>query len=588
MCATRDQRKVPENFYRPDHGRTLNWYVRLVPPSALKGIHGVREFRKSTGTADLRRAKAIGARLIAEKRAEWDQLLAGASGSKATPRILSPDLIQHICAQRLYHWMRLDDEARFQGDGYDDATGAALVQLCKVTDQSMRSVVQRGKASPEWGNVLDVIDHWCGQVDCPVERTDPLYPQLVREFATVEREAAARLLRRSEGEPAATPSKPQEPGATLSAMTEPYRAFKRINAGTKHLGTSLNIWARLIEHLGDVPLASVKGADLFEFLEARMRAPEKPWSMKHAHGLVKRTLREVFGLARTRGLLDRSNPVDAMDVMPMLTASEERARRKPRYPFTNKQLTTLFTSEWYRADSDRWRGKMRQDLGARFWVPLVCLFHGNRVREVLQLVTSDFDTIGDVPVVFFQAEIEGEQAELLAAGVKRSVKNEATARVVPVHPTLCALGLLEFVQERRRADGEHAMLFPSSLPEPGGKTPILGRAYEQAFLRYVRDELEFGRGFGNHSFRHQLEDRIRDAQRPGQQWPAGLAQAYTGRKRVRKQDEGRVEAEGSESAYGRGHGPAVVLEYIKTLDFQGVELPPAFSAWLTRKRRHER
>jgi integrase len=332
----------------------------------------------------------------------------------------------------------------------------------------------------------------------------------------------------------------------------------------------------------------VKGADLFEFLEARMRAPEKPWSMKHAHGLVKRTLREVFGLARTRGLLDGSNPVDAMDVMPMLTASEERARRKPRYPFTNKQLTTLFTSEWYRADSDRWRGKMRQDLGARFWVPLVCLFHGNRVREVLQLVASDFDTIGDVPVVYFQAEIEGEQAELLAAGVKRSVKNEATARVVPVHPTLLALGLLEFVQERRRADGEHAMLFPSSLPEPGGKTPILGRAYEQAFLHYVRDELEFGSGFGNHSFRHQLEDRIRDAQRPGEQWPAGLAQAYTGRKRVRKQDEGRVEAEGSESAYGRGYGPAVVLEYIKTLDFQGVELPPAFHVWLARKRRQER
>jgi hypothetical protein len=269
MCATRNQREVPENFYRPDHGRPLNWYVRLVPPSALKGMPGVREFRKSTGAADLRRAKAIGARLIAEKRAQWDQLLAGASGSKAAPRILSPELIQHICAQRLYHWMRLDDEARFQGAGYDDATGTALVQLCQVTDQSMLSVVQRGKASPEWSNVLDVIDRWCGQVNCPVERTDPLYPQLVREFAAVERDAAARLLRRSEGEPAVTPPKPQAPGATLSAMTEPYRAFKQVTVGTKHLGTSANIWARFIEHMGDVPLASVKGADLFEFLLIR-------------------------------------------------------------------------------------------------------------------------------------------------------------------------------------------------------------------------------------------------------------------------------------------------------------------------------
>jgi integrase len=581
MCATKSQLTVPENFYRPDNGRTLNWYVRLVPPTPLKGMPGIREFRKSTGTAELRRAKAIGSRLIAEKRAEWDQLLAKTKGPAIGPRILTPDLIEHICARRLYHWMRLDDEARFEGEGYNDAAGAALTQLCQVTDQSMRSVVQRGRASPDWGNVLDVIDFWCIQIECPVERTDPTYPQLVRAFAEVERDAASRLLRRGEGEPAATPAKPAAAGALLSAMSEPYREFKRPNSGVKHLGTSLNIWSRLIEHLGDVPLASVKSSDMYEFLESRMRAPEKPWSMKHTHGLVKRTLREVFGLARTRGLLDGVNPVDGMEVMPMLAAKEERARMKPRHPFTDAQLTTVFTSDWYRADSDRWRGKMGKDLSARYWVPLVCLFHGNRVREVLQLVASDIGTAGVVPVVHFRAELDGEQADLLATGAARSVKNEATARVVPLHPLLCGLGFVEFVQQRRQADGEHTMLFPSSLPKPGGKTPILGRAYEQAFLRYVRDELGFGRGFGNHSFRHQLEDRIRDAQRPGQQWPAGMAQTYTGRKRLRGQDVGLITTEGSESAYGRGHGPAVLLEYVKTLAFDGVTLPQAFAPWLT-------
>lgn len=581
MCATRNQREVPENFYRPDHGRTLNWYVRLVPPTPLKGMPGVREFRKSTGTADLRKAKAVGAQLIADKRAEWDQLLAKAKGPAIGPRILTAELIEHICARRLYHWMRLDDEARFEGEGYNEAEGAALAQLCQVTDQSMRSVVQRGKVSPEWGNVLDAIDHWCAQIECPVERTDPNYPQLVRAFAEVERDGAGRLLRRTEGEAVATPTRPAIKGAAmLSAISEPYREYKRQNSGAKHLGTSLNIWSRLIAHMGDVPLASVKGADLYEFLEARMRAADKPWSMKHAHGLVKRTLREAFGLARTRGLLEGANPVDDMEVMPMLTAKEERARKKPRHPFTDSQLTTLFTSDWYRAGADRWRGKMGRDLAARYWVPLVCLFHGNRVREVLQLVASDIGSVGAVPVIHFRAELDGEQADLLAAGAARTVKNEATERVVPLHPTLCALGFVEFVQHRRQAEGEHAMLFPSSLPKPGGKTPILGRAYEQAFLRYVRDELAFGRGFGNHSFRHQLEDRIRDAQRPGHQWPAGMAQAYTGRKRLRGQDVGLIETEGSESAYGRGHGPALLLEYIKTLTFEGVALPPPFAEWL--------
>lgn len=110
---------------------------------------------------------------------------------------------------------------------------------------------------------------------------------------------------------------------------------------------------------------------------------------------------------------------------------------------------------------------------------------------------------------------------------------------------------------------------------------MLGRAYEQAFLRYVCNGLAFGRGYGNHSFRHQLEDRIRDAQRPGHQWPTGMAQAYTGRKKVRKQDVGTIEVEGSESAYGRGHGPASMLAYLSTLAFDAVKLPPAYETWLS-------
>jgi hypothetical protein len=570
---------VPENFYRPKHGRSQNLYVRLVPPTVLQGLPGVCEYRKSTGTADLRRAKAVGAQLIAAKRAEWDQLLSAVESAPGT-RILSADLIENICARRLYDWMRMDDSARFAGQGYDDTARSALTQLCDVTDQSIRSVLARGKASPAWDVTLDVIDAWCAQIDTPVGRSDPLYPQLVRKFAEVELEAANRLLHRNEGKPSETPTKPAAAGATLSAMIEPYREYKRPNSGVKHLGTSANVWSLLIAHMGDVPLSGVKGADIYDFIESRMHSPDKPWSMQYAHGLVKRTLREVFGLARTRGLLAGSNPVDDLDVMPKLTAKEERARQRPRHPYTDAQLSTLFTSEWYRRDSGRWRGKMGKDLGARYWVPLVCLLHGNRVREVLQLAASDISTAGAVPVLVLREELEGEQAELLASGAVRSLKNLATARTVPMHPTLCALGFVAFAEKRRKDGGENALLFPSSLPKPGGRSPMLGRAYEQAFLRFVRDELAFGSGYGNHSFRHQLEDRIRDAQRPGHQWPAGMAQAYTGRMRLRSEDVGRIRTEGSESGYGRGHAPALLLEYVKTLSFEGVTLPAAFERWL--------
>ncbi|MFG6490280.1 hypothetical protein ACG04R_26650 [Roseateles sp. BYS78W] len=571
---------MPENFYRPDHGRSLNWYVRLVPPTALKGHPGVREFRKSTGTADLRRAKTIGALLIAEKRSEWDRLLAAAKPACASPQPLTPELIEHICARRLYQWMHIDDLGRYEGAGHDDKSHAALTQLCQATDKSMRSVLARGKSAPEWEATLQVLDDWCEQIKLMVIRTDPRYPQLVRQFAEVELEATRRVLNRNQGEGAPSPEEPRPVGACLSALSEPYRDFKRQRSGGKHTGTSVHVWLKLIDHLGDVPLGAVKASDLFEFLEARMRAPVKPWSMKHAHGFVKRTLREVFALARTRGLLEGANPVDDLDVLPSLTSKEEKARRKPRHPFTDSQLSTLFASDWYRPDSTRWRGKMATDLGARYWVPLVCMFHGNRVREVLQLVASDVAVQQGVSVVQFREEMDGEQAAMLAAGVVRSLKNDPSRRVVPLHPTLLALGFGEYVEQRRSQAGANALLFPSSIPKPGGKAPMLGRAYEQAFLRHARDGLAFGRGFGNHSFRHQLEDRIRDAQRPGHQWPAGMAQAYTGRMRVRSQDAGRIEVEGSEAAYGRGHSPAALRDYLKTLAFDAVTLPPPYASWL--------
>lgn len=362
-------------------------------------------------------------------------------------------------------------------------------------------------------------------------------------------------------------------------MTEPYREYKRQAAGAKHVGTSVNVWLRLVEHLGDVPLASVRPSDLYDFLSARMHASDKPWSMKYAHGLVKWTLKEVFSLARTQGRLSGPNPVEDLHVLPKLSSEEEKARRNPRHPYSDAQLTTLFSSEWYDPVSDRWTGKMRDDLGARYWVPLLCTFNGNRVREVLQLVAADVAVRDQVPVVHFRAELEDVDPALLASGAKRSLKTEDSERVVPIHPKLLELGFLAFVAERRREGGPHAMLFPSSLPRLGGKSPILGRAYEQAFLRYVRDTLAFGKGYGNHGFRRQLEDRIRAAQLPGKTWPAGLALAFMGRKRARGDDREALPTEGSAAGYGRGYTAQSMLHYIRRLDFTRVKLPPAFQYW---------
>jgi hypothetical protein len=107
-------------FYIPPNATTRNLYVCLTPPKALHHLVGKDKYRKSTGTADLRKAKPIGARLTAEKLAEWDRLLNKASQGTPTSTILTTRMVEDVCARRFHHWLHLDDRGRYEGTGYDD------------------------------------------------------------------------------------------------------------------------------------------------------------------------------------------------------------------------------------------------------------------------------------------------------------------------------------------------------------------------------------------------------------------------------------------------------------------------------------
>jgi len=580
MCATRTKSDLPQYFYIPANATTRNYYVCLTPPKALHHVVGKDKYRKSTGTADLRKAKPIGARLIAEKLAEWEHLLATTNPARPAAKALTSRVVKDICAQRLYHWMHMDDLGRYEGAGYDDTVLAGLQGLWDSTDRTMRSVIARAKLSPEWERALEVLDQWCSQIDVSVSRSDPLYTGLVQDFARVELEGVKWVQSRNRGDAVATPPQPAAIGSEMSAMTEVYKEHLQASRAGKSVTTSVGLWVRFVNYLGDIPIEDVQSEDIFNFLKHGLQDPDTLWSMRYTHGVVRRTIKAVFSLAITMGRRRGTNPVDSVTVMHKIPDADEQERLKPRRPYSDAEINNVFESEWYKPRSTRWKGKMSTDLGARYWTPLICLYHGNRIHEVMQLVASDFTTEGDLHCMTIQEGIKGGQPELLAAGLTRTLKNASTARIVPLHPHLIALGFLDFLQQRRSANGVNALLFPSCIPERGGKTPILGRAYEQAYLRFVKDDV--GEGLGNHGFRHQLEDRIRNAQTPGNQWPAGLGQQFTGRKSTRAIDRELLPKVGSEGTYGKGYTPEMMMLYVNRLDFSHIKLPPAYGEWLTK------
>lgn len=585
---------MPEHFYKPKGSSKI--YVRLTAPTEIRHLVKDMEYRKSTGHAELRRAKPIGMALIAEKLREWDSIARQVVDVDWTPTILTSGLIEQICSRRLYSWLMSDDEERLGTEGLDDDTLLEIENFSKLTDVAMRSVLAQGAASPRWSEAVATVLEWSQTLGYGLELTDPLFPKLVREFAKVEKEAQARITLRNQGDDAQTPELPSNVGKTLSDVTEVFRAHKATKCDSKHLSTTVNVWKLFIGHCGDITLDSVMPAHIYEFLDARMHAEVKPWSEARAKTFGKRTLSDIFGLARTKGLMKSANPVAGLEALPSLSKEEEASRKNPRFAFNSEQLNTIFSSQWYDPKNcPAIRGKMRTDLGARYWVPLIGLFHGNRVREAVQLIASDFFFEDELFVLSYRKEIDAPSEVIEApennrehsnSGLTevefkklRRLKNISTNRKVPVHPKLVELGIVEFIAMRRKDGGDSALLFPSSVPNRGGTSPKLGRSYEQAFLRYVRDKLKFGNGFGNHSLRHQLENRIRAAQARDGAWPAGLGQQYSGRKKSRPVDRGVLSDEGSEGAYGDGYKPSSMLSYIQSINFSDIRLPAPFELW---------
>jgi hypothetical protein len=205
------------------------------------------------------------------------------------------------------------------------------------------------------------------------------------------------------------------------------------------------------------------------------------------------------------------------------------------------------------------------------------MYHGLRVRETMQLRVNDFAVRAGYLLMAIQVE-DVEEDEDDQALPQRTLKNEATRREVPVHPKLIELGFTDFLDQARN-HGIAAPLFPSALPERSSKAPLWGRSYEQGFLRWVRDSLGYGKGYGNHSFRHTLEDCLRNAQ-VVEPWPPGLGQFYSGRTLPSDADKGLFLEMTSDRLYGNGFDPSKIMRWVERLQYGGIKLPKPFAQWL--------
>jgi integrase len=301
-------------------------------------------------------------------------------------------------------------------------------------------------------------------------------------------------------------------------------------------------YAMLIDLLGaDTPVASISRADMRDARDLLLRLPTN--AQKRFPG---KKLQQVATLAEEQGIPPMSPKsvtlyMHAANALFRWLVTEELAPKNPaaglkgpalpdeteRRPFTVPEMNRLFSAPAFNGKGPKGRGWL-------YWLPRLALFTGARFAELLALRRADL------------MEVDGVKVFSIAPNEDRKLKNKGSKRLVPVHPELIKLGLLDHANEVAAG----GLLFPDAA---GPKHMMVARNKEIGRkLRAVLpdEDVVF------HSFRHTFKDAGTRARIPRE-----LLAAIGGW----EVEGGKVAMDG----YGRDPLVGILREEVAKIGFEG-------------------
>lgn len=345
----------------------------------------------------------------------------------------------------------------------DYPTAGACAQLLRLRYAQAFAVI-RNAAMPKLPEVVDLVASLQGQGKAFDAEFDPVTGALTRmkTEGTAQDNAdalafAKEVLSQSfpGSVPAGTESSKRRSAFVLSAAVRVYQATESKDAPETTRRHRETAYASFVKHMG----ATTRVADITrpmaaEWAQALM---EKGATKRTAANYVSKVA-QIFEMLIARGEIEQ-NPVKGVLVMSL---KEKRARKNLGFtwePFELNNLKRIFDPENYR--------RMKKDHA--FWGPLLGLYTGARVAEVAQLFLRDFVVEDGQPCLRMSGDNDGQ-----------SVKTESSKRLVPLHPDLIRLGLLERV-ERLREEGAERLFPDMRIDSKAGP----GNSISKAFSYYL-------------------------------------------------------------------------------------------------------
>ncbi|WP_028319278.1 site-specific integrase [Desulfobulbus elongatus] len=205
-----------------------------------------------------------------------------------------------------------------------------------------------------------------------------------------------------------------------------------------------------------------------------------------------------------------------------LAIRRDRLPHQQRERFTIEDLQRLFDPAHLRRDARK---------SYMFWLPWLGLYTGAWLEELCQLHLDDIRQVDGVWCLDINAKDE------------KRLRTLSSERLVPLHPRLVELGLLDHVEMLRKR-GEQRL-----FPELGHRRDGYGQTASKWFARY-RERLGITKPF--HSLRHTVIDSLKQS---GVEYKLVAALA------------GHSDESMTFGRYADSYRPDVLLPVVKMLDF---------------------
>ena len=195
-----------------------------------------------------------------------------------------------------------------------------------------------------------------------------------------------------------------------------------------------------------------------------------------------------FTYAKRHGLIEGDNPAHGFEFP---RKGRANSRRKM---WEGEKLEALFKSPVWTGCHPVFRTRPGDQVirDEKYWLPLLGLYHGNRLEEFAQLRGEDVKREDGV----WYLRIHGEDG--------RQIKNDQSARRVPLHPEIERLGFLDYVRATAPKAGD--LVFP--LLKPAGPDKKLGYHFTKWWTNYRKGVGVYEAGLDYHSFRHGVTTKL--------------------------------------------------------------------------------